>query len=69
MFSVFFYDFFFLRIYIFKTSTPKEKAMAKYKYPLGITPTDLLNITKCDKCAPSAISIKPINIKKESASI
>ena len=49
MFSNFFYDFFFLRIFIFNTSTPKEKAIAKYKYHLGITPTDCLNISKCDK--------------------
>jgi hypothetical protein len=54
---------------MFKNSIPKEKLIAKYRYPFGIESTSLSKITVSEKLAPSVISISPIEIKNESPKI
>ena len=57
------------RILKFKNSTNNEKLIAKYRYPLGITPMCLPKKVASEAWAPSAINIKPIKIKNANPSI
>jgi hypothetical protein len=41
--------YFFLAVLKFKNSTKSENAIAKYKYPFGIAPTDFPKNSVCDR--------------------
>lgn len=53
---------------MFKNSTANEKVMAKYKYPLGMAPMVFPNKAAWATWAASAMSMKPMSMRKESAS-